>query len=230
MIRRLYVWLLHLHPEAFRQRYGEEMLEIFDHERRRGRTLFLLADAAFSAGRQRLLRPEDSDSPAAARGAPLFATGTAGGPRVAVLAPAALISLAAFAGLHHTVVRYGGPSGLLRLPTVLVPSSNAPLKADRARTAPAVPAEAARPGPRSVESAGARRPWRPSGHETLITVFAGLDVDGDGVIRAAERRRADAGLAPLLACADLDGDGEIRWVDFLRAVKRGASGCPAVDD
>ena len=58
MKRRLYMWLLRLHPPNFRQRFGDEMLGIFDEVALTGGALSLLADAFVSLWRQWLLRPE----------------------------------------------------------------------------------------------------------------------------------------------------------------------------
>ena len=57
MIRRLYIWLLRLHPEGFRQRFGDEMLADFDDtsNRAQGR---LIADSLVSLFRQWVLRPD----------------------------------------------------------------------------------------------------------------------------------------------------------------------------
>jgi len=226
MIRRIYRRLLRLHPEAFRDRYGAEMLEIFDAERRRGRTPFLLLDAVRSAGRQRWLRRENGGSTPALDRTPRFATGAVGGPRAVLLAPAALLSAAAFAALGYGVAR-GGPSGFVRLPAVLVPSSNAPLPAREEPLGLTVAAERSSRTLRSSESRRAQWPARPRGHESLITVFAGLDIDGDGAIGAAEQRRAGGQWRRLLDCAAAEGDGAILLVDFIAAVRRGESACAA---
>jgi Peptidase family S41/N-terminal domain of Peptidase_S41 in eukaryotic IRBP len=58
MLRHLYRCALHLHPRGFRQKFGEEMLSIFDHAEGTLATFRLLLDAAASLGRQWLLRPE----------------------------------------------------------------------------------------------------------------------------------------------------------------------------
>jgi hypothetical protein len=44
MTRRLYILLLRLHPRAFRQRFGDEMLGIFDQSAQKSS---LLADGFF---------------------------------------------------------------------------------------------------------------------------------------------------------------------------------------
>lgn len=75
MFRSLYIRLLRLHPAAFRQRFGDEMLGIYDLSRGRRERLLLLCDALVSLGRQWLLRPEFRSPQLAAHpaiGAPLF--------------------------------------------------------------------------------------------------------------------------------------------------------------
>jgi hypothetical protein len=58
MLRHLYRCALHLHPRGFRQKFGEEMLSIFDRAEGTLATFRLLLDAAASLGRQWLLRQE----------------------------------------------------------------------------------------------------------------------------------------------------------------------------
>ncbi len=52
MIRHLYQTLLYLHPPAFREQFGDEMLWIFDETAGGGGTIGLLGDGAASALRQ----------------------------------------------------------------------------------------------------------------------------------------------------------------------------------
>lgn len=58
MLRYLYRCALRLHPPGFRQRFGEEMLSIFDDAEGRLAAFCLLVDAVASLNRQWLLRPE----------------------------------------------------------------------------------------------------------------------------------------------------------------------------
>jgi len=58
MIRRLYEWLIRSHPDRFRQRFGEQMLSIFDDSTRVRSGFHLLIDAFISLLRQRLLPTE----------------------------------------------------------------------------------------------------------------------------------------------------------------------------
>jgi hypothetical protein len=52
MIRRLYSWLMCLHPVRFRERFGEQMMSVFDESVRERGGIRLLADAAISVLRQ----------------------------------------------------------------------------------------------------------------------------------------------------------------------------------
>jgi hypothetical protein len=58
MLRRLYIWLLRLHPATFRQRFGDEMLEIFDTTTGLSATVLLTADGLISLLRQWAFRSE----------------------------------------------------------------------------------------------------------------------------------------------------------------------------
>jgi hypothetical protein len=56
MVRVLYRWLVWLHPPAFRLRFGEEMLWIFDRATGTWGAASLAVDACASLSRQWLLR------------------------------------------------------------------------------------------------------------------------------------------------------------------------------
>jgi len=58
MLRPLYRCVLALHPRAFRQRFADEMLSIFDHTAGKPASVALLADGLISLARQWALRPE----------------------------------------------------------------------------------------------------------------------------------------------------------------------------
>lgn len=58
MLRSLYSCLLRLHPSAFRDRFGDEMLSIFDQTGRRIAQLSLVLEGALSLTRQWALRRE----------------------------------------------------------------------------------------------------------------------------------------------------------------------------
>ncbi|MCU1317518.1 MAG: hypothetical protein JWN63_2840 [Candidatus Acidoferrum typicum] len=65
MSRSLYRWLLYLHPPAFRQRFAEEMLWIFDEAAATHGVLRLFADGFVSLLRQWVVRPESWNLPVA---------------------------------------------------------------------------------------------------------------------------------------------------------------------
>jgi hypothetical protein len=56
MLRRLYSWIIRLHPRRFRDRFAQEMLSIFDESKPDQGTARLLADGAVSLVRQWALR------------------------------------------------------------------------------------------------------------------------------------------------------------------------------
>lgn len=56
MTRTLYRWLIRLHPPAFRQRFGQEFLWIFDESSDGSGAGLLVYDAALSLLRQWLVR------------------------------------------------------------------------------------------------------------------------------------------------------------------------------
>lgn len=58
MLRPLYRCILRLHPPAFRARFADEMLSIFDHAGGTRASLRLLLDGLLSLARQWILRPE----------------------------------------------------------------------------------------------------------------------------------------------------------------------------
>jgi len=68
MLRALYRGLLYLHPPAFRKRFAEEMLWIFDEAAATRGTLGLFGDGLVSLLRQWIVRPESWHAPLAAIG------------------------------------------------------------------------------------------------------------------------------------------------------------------
>jgi len=59
IVRATYRCLLRMHPTAFRTRFGDEMLQVFDDALETYGWAWLLADLAVSLGRQRVFRPEN---------------------------------------------------------------------------------------------------------------------------------------------------------------------------
>lgn len=103
MLRSLYRCAVRLHPPAFRKRFAEEMLSIFDHARGTPAALTLFLDALLSLSRQWTLRPEfwhDAPSPvapqAASDGIPSFYTISPFRPRGAAFIHGLILSLALF--------------------------------------------------------------------------------------------------------------------------------------
>jgi len=112
MLRIFYVLLLHLHPAAFRQRFGDEMLQIFDNADGFCLSIMLMGDGLLSLIRQWTLRPEfrqpllapvASDRPADVL---LFRTIDPYAPRRSAILSGGLLAIAVFGGLA-TVVNQG---------------------------------------------------------------------------------------------------------------------------
>src|SRR5436309_314368 len=61
MGRLFYVCLLSLHPRPFRERFGEEMIDIFDEGAGSRRRVALFVDAFISLFRQWVLRPSPAN-------------------------------------------------------------------------------------------------------------------------------------------------------------------------
>jgi len=103
MLRSLYRCALRLHPPAFRKRFAEEMLSIFDHAKATPAALRLFLDALLSLSRQWTLRSEFwHDAPGAAApqavsdGIPSFYTISPFRPRGAAFINGLVLSLALF--------------------------------------------------------------------------------------------------------------------------------------
>jgi hypothetical protein len=69
VVRALYSCLLGLHPEPFRVRFRDEMLQVFDSAAETYGAAWLLGDAVISLGRQRVFRSQQvAELPASAAG------------------------------------------------------------------------------------------------------------------------------------------------------------------
>jgi hypothetical protein len=68
MFRHLYHFVVLAHPASFRQRFGEEMLSIFDQSEGKLSRVGLLADGVVSLLRQWALRPDFLQETAATAG------------------------------------------------------------------------------------------------------------------------------------------------------------------
>lgn len=107
MTRRIYIWLLWLHPAIFRQRFGDEMLAIFDQSADK---TALLADGLLSLARQRARRKPALafTSTTAADGVPLFYSAAPEVPRPGPFFFASLVTVIAFSLICFTMSHRGG--------------------------------------------------------------------------------------------------------------------------
>lgn len=107
MLRSLYIQLLRLHPAAFRRRYGDEMLSIFDEA---GRPAPLLADALLSLTRQWVLREhEPLPEPTPVAGVPSFYCADQSLPPKGALLNGAVVASALFAVVAFALGHGTGP-------------------------------------------------------------------------------------------------------------------------
>jgi hypothetical protein len=184
MTRRLYILLLRLHPPTFRQRFGDEMLGIFDESPEK---TSLLADGLVSLFRQWTLRQHEVPlSPTIrADGVPLFYSAAPEVPRAGVMLPGALITILGFVlffsmmsypwkqinfivGSHHP-----SPSHILGAHTDAQPIADLP-----------------------SEFKLKPYPFHPpiSPYFRFLLVLGALDADQDNVISAEEIQNAPAAL------------------------------------
>lgn len=218
MLRSLYIQLLRLHPAAFRRRYGDEMLAIFDEA---GQPAPLLADAALSLARQWLLRQPDAQpepAPAPADGVPSFyCAGQDMPPKGALFNGAvvafALFSLVAFALGHGTGQRpwttqpeeYGRASGNLGFGVEGGQSTVVVGGADGGGAARSGRAEF---GTDSLWIRIIRLVKRKPAIRLIIAPSI-FDTDHDGILSSSEIDRAAAALGGL----DVNRDGAVNLVD-----------------
>jgi hypothetical protein len=195
MTRRVYILLLRLHPRAFRHRFGDEMLGIFDQSAERAS---LWADGLVSLFRQwTLRRREIAFSPTVtADCVPLFYSAEPEAPRLSALMPGALIALVAFGLIcfvmshrwrqTHLIVGsyHPSPSHLLGAHTDAQPVADLPAEVKL------------NPYPFHL-------PVSP--YFRFLLVLGALDADQDNVISAAEIENAPAALWKL----DRNHDGKL---------------------
>jgi Ca2+-binding EF-hand superfamily protein len=198
MTRRFYISLLRLHPRRFRQRFGDEMLGIFDQCAEKGS---LFADAILSLWRQWALRSWRRPVPAfslsrTAEAVPVFYLGESEIPSTGALMRGALVSVVAFTaicwvmshrwsqlnllvGSHHP-----SRSHLLPVRTMAEPTTDLP---SEVKVKP--------------------YPFEPpiSAYFQLIRVLAALDADRDNVISSTEIDAAPVTLRTL----DTNHDGKL---------------------
>ena len=174
MTRLVYILLLRLHPRAFRQRFGDEMLGIFDQFPEKSS---LLADGFVSFFRQWTLRRHEVAFSPTAADVPLFYSAGPETPRAGAFMNGALITLVAFGlicftmshrwrqtnlivGSHHP-----SPSHLLGAHTDAQPVADLP---SEVKVQP--------------------YPFHPpiSAYFRIMLVLGALDADQDNIISAAE--------------------------------------------
>lgn len=205
MYRLLYTALLRLHPRAFRERFGEEMIDIFDEEVRNGRRVALLLDGVVSLFRQRLMRPGRREpvfatvGPVQPPGIPVFHMFESCPPRRSALVNGAVLSLILFGILSFAIGRGGGnfPRLLIgaKYPRPLV------LPVDRSSIMGAEPSTAIK------VKAPAEDPLYELAniYFKIVRVLDVLDADQDRILSAREIVTASSPLSRL----DKDTDGKL---------------------
>ena len=192
MMRQFYILLLRLHPRAFGQRFGDEMLGIFDQSDGKSS---LMADGVISLFRQWTIRPHSATFSATttADGVPMFYSAEPEIPGASALMRGAVISFFLFGticfvmthrwrqasmivGSHHP-----SPSHLLAAPATAQPVD--------------LPSEV------TVKPYVSHPPIAP--YFRFLLVLAALDQDQDNVISAAEMDDAPA----VLRMLDTNRDG-----------------------
>jgi hypothetical protein len=102
MLRHLYRFAIRLHPAGFRNRFGGELLSIFDHQPGKMADLLLLCDALVSLARQWTMRPEFwsktplNSAPAVSDGIPSFSTLDPFRPRTSAVIHGMVLSITLF--------------------------------------------------------------------------------------------------------------------------------------
>jgi hypothetical protein len=127
MLRRIYRCILRLHPPAFRGRFGDEILSIFDQAKGKLSGFQLLMDSILSLIRQWTLRPEfwsesasvSAPAPQAALdGIPSFCILNPFRPRASAVVPGLILSIAVFS-LTSVAIKYSWSHVLhVRIPEV----------------------------------------------------------------------------------------------------------------
>lgn len=206
MGRLLYAFLLRLHPRHFRERFGEEMMSIFDDEMRNGsRAGGLLLDGAISLFRQWALRPNlperalSSIGPGQQPDIPVFHTFDSRPPRRSALVNGAILSFLCF-GLVSLAMRNGGGHFPRLLIGAKYPRPHV-LPVDRSSIAEA------EPDTQIKVKAPAIDPLYPLAdvYFKIVRVLDVLDADRDRIISAWEIMTAASPLRRL----DRDGDGKL---------------------
>ena len=193
-MRFLYAFLLRLHPRRFRERFGEEMMAIFDE----AESLPLLGDVLLSLIRQWAFRPQQQPVAAAAQPSGMFQTLDTYTPRRSALIQGAVLSAIFFWALVFAATNGARPLHFLIGSPDPRPGV---LSVTRSSIEPATPNATVRVPAPAVD------PWREfaSHYFKIIYVLDALDADHDYVISATEIAAAPAALRRL----DLNGDGKL---------------------
>jgi len=203
MIRWFYAGLLRLHPPGFRQRFGQEMLWIFDQAAANGGTAPLLADAVLSLWRQWTLRSEfwhqtDTGDRAAMDGVPVFYIGEGDTPRTSALIHGGVLSLIVFSAVWFTLSHSNSHARLFTLMGSHNHSFSHLLETHSVSAAPTELSTQVKVKPEP----GA---YRPSPYFRMMPVLMALDTDQDGIISASEIANA----ATALLILDKNGDNKL---------------------
>jgi hypothetical protein len=201
-MRFLYSCLLRLHPRRFRERFAEEMMNVFDEARGTLGTGRLLADAIASLVRQWMFRPEQQPVPASAAKVSsevaMFHTFDTYKPGRIALAQGAALSAIFFGALLFAANNGARPLRFLIGSHDPRPSL---FSVTRSSIESAVPDATVRV-PQPVAD-----PWYDfaSHYFKIIYVLDALDANHDYVISASEIAVAPAALRKL----DVNGDGKL---------------------
>jgi hypothetical protein len=204
MLRSFYIQLLRAHPEEFRRRFADEMLEAFDCTRGLGERSRLLADGVLSVWRQWVLRPEFRQpwQPVSASG-PAYELLTFQQiepykPRGIALAEGGLAAILLLFGVVNAINHGGGKLRTLTIGMRRPGFGFIKVDRDAVDGQPLIAAEAAR---------YADDPLRPFARSyfRIVRVLSALDSDGDLIISPAEMAGAPAALRKL----DLNHDGKL---------------------
>lgn len=204
MGRLLYTILLGLHPRSFRERFGEEMTNIFDEEGRKVPVMALLLDGLVSLFRQWALRPRRQEAlfsavgPAQAYNIPMFHTFESRPIRQRALVSGVVLSAVLFG-----VVSFAISKGSKNVPRLLIGA-----KYPRPQVLPVE--RSSMEGEPTTEIKLASPPVDPlyeiaKVYFKIIRVLDVLDANQDRDISAWEIVTASSALKKL----DLDGDGRL---------------------
>jgi EF hand len=195
MIRFLYAGFLRLHPPAFRQRFGQEMLWIFDQAKANGRTAPLFADAILSLWRQWTLRSEfwrqpDTANRRALDGVPVFYIGEGDAPRTSALIHGGVLSLIVFSAVWFTLSHSNSHA---RLFTLMGSHNHSFSHLLETHSVSAAPTELST----QVKVKAEPGTYKPSPYFRMMPVLMALDTDQDGIISASEIANASVALLTL---------------------------------